>query len=268
MMTPLAVSNLAWPADALDEGLALLARLGCGGVEIAPFAVFGRWDDIAEDARRLRDRIDGHGLECVALQGILFGADDVSMFGTGGQQSRLEQHLDHVASLAGILGARACVFGAPAQRDPGDISHAEAWDRALGGMRRIAPAFDAVESTIAFEPVAARYGCRFVTTTAEAVRFVSEGAVPGLQLQIDTGTLFQECENPDILLDAAAVAIHLHVSEPDLLVVGDQGMDHGPIATALLRSGYAGPISIEMRAVPDWRAAITRAIAFVQDVYL
>jgi sugar phosphate isomerase/epimerase len=268
MIGPLAVSNLAWPAEALDEALALLSRSGCGGVEIAPFAVFGRWDGIADDAKRLRDRVQAHGLECVALQGILYGAEDVSLFGTAGQQARLEHHLDHVAGLARILGARACVFGAPSQRDPGDIGASEAWDRALGGLRRLAPAFEAIGSAIAFEANAAHYGCRFITTTAEAARFVEAANTPGIRLQIDTGTMFLEHEDPATLLDIGNIAVHLHISEPDLQVVGDHGLDHIPIASVLMQSDYAGPISVEMRAAPDWRAAIRRSLAFVQDAYL
>jgi sugar phosphate isomerase/epimerase len=266
-MGPLAVSNLAWPAEALEEALALLARCGCGGVEIAPFAVFGRWDNIADPALQLRERIEAHGLECVALQGILYGADDVSLFGTDGQQARLEAHLDHVAGLAAILGARACVYGAPAQRDPGPIGAEEAWDRALGGMRRIAPAFEAAGSAIAFEANAAHYGCRFITTTAQAARFVDEADTPGLRLQIDTGTLFLEKEDPAVLLDVGNLAVHLHVSEPDLQVVGDHGLDHIPIASVIMQSDYAGPVSLEMKAVPEWQEAIRRSLAFVQDAY-
>ena len=267
-MGPLAVSNLAWPADALEDGLALLARLGCTAVEIAPYAVFARWTDLADDARRLRDRLDAHGLECCALQGILFGADDVSLFGSAAQQARFEQHLDGVAALAGLLGARACVFGAPRQRDPGELGADEAWHRALGGLRRIAPAFAAVGSALAFEAVPAAYGNRFVTTTAEAVRLVGEAGAPGIGLQVDTGTLFLGTEDPAVLVGAGPLAVHMHVSEPELAPVGRTGLDHVPVAAALLESGYEGSISIEMRPVADWPAAIAEAVGFVRSTYL
>lgn len=266
MMRPLAVSNLAWPAAALDEALGLLARLGCGAVEIAPFAVFGRWEGIADEARRVRERIEGHGLECVALQGILFGAEDVSLFGTGEQRGRLEAHLDHVAALAGLLGARACVFGAPKQRDPGGLSAEEAWEMALGGLRRIGPAFDAVGSALAFEANSSRYGCRFVTTTAEAIRLVQEASCPGVGLQIDTGTIFLEHEDPAVLLDAASLAVHAHVSEPGLQALG--GVSHAAMATALRESQYGGVVSIEMKDEGgDWAGAVERAVGFVREVY-
>lgn len=185
-----------------------------------------------------------------------------------GSRSGSSLHLDRVAGLAGILGARACVFGAPAQRDPGEIGADEAWHRALGGMRRIAPAFAAVDSAIAFEAVPARYGCRFVTSTAEAVRFVSEAAAPGIGLLIDTGMMFVGQEDPAVLLDAAPLAVHMHISEPDMAPLGQGDFDHMAIAAALLKGGYEGPISIEMQPVPAWDAAITHAVAMVRDVYL
>ena len=270
MIGPLAVSSLAWPPAEMDAVLALLNALGCGGVEIAPFSVFNRWNGIADEARRLRASIEAQNLECVALQGVLFGAEDVSLFGTEAQRERLEAHLDHVAALAGILGARACVFGAPRQRDPGALGADEAWDMALGGLRRIGPAFDAVGSALAFEANARQYGCRFVSTTAEAARLVSEAACPGIALQIDTGTLFLEHEEPGVLDEAVPLAVHAHVSEPGLQTVGAHGLDHEGIASVLHSNGYSGSLSVEMKHEDgaDWRAAITGAVRFVQRVYL
>ena len=267
MMGPLGVSNLSWPPEATDEALALLTRLGCGAVEIAPWAVFGRWDGIHEEARRLRDRIEAHGLVCSALQGIVFGAGDVSLFGAPDARDRLERHLADVAMLAGILGARACVFGAPKQRDPGVFDADTAWEIALRALRRIGPAFDAAGSVLAFEANARRYGCRFVTTTAEAIRLVEAAATPGVGLQIDTGTVFLEEESPDVLLRAAPMAVHAHVSEPDLQPVGGGAVDHAPLAVALKASGYAGSLSVEMRQAEDWVAAVTHAVTFVKTEY-
>ena len=267
MKGPFGVSNFAWPPGALDEALALLAAQGCTAVEIAPWAVFGRWDDIDEDAIRLRSRIESHGLVCAAMQSLLFGAGDMALFGSAAQRAGLEAHLERVARLAGLLGARACVFGAPKQRDPGDLAPAVAWDIALAALRRIGPAFAAAGSALAFEANAARYACRFVTTTAEAARLVEQAATPGIGLQIDTGTLFLEAEDPAILRRVAPIAVHAHVSEPDLQEVGAHGLDHQPIAQALRDSGYAGSVSIEMKAVDAWAPAVTHAIGFVRRVY-
>ena len=267
MTRPLGVSNLAWPPGALDEALALLAAQGCAAVEIAPFAVFGRWDNLDEPATRLRARIESHGLACTAMQGLLFGAGDMALFGSQAQRANLEIHLERVANLAALLGARACVFGAPRQRDPGDLAPTAAWDIALAALRRIGPAFHAAGSSLAFEANAARYACRFVTTTAEAARLVEQAATPGIGLQIDTGTLFLEAEDPAILRQIAPLAVHAHVSEPDLQAVGAHGLDHAPIARALRDSGYAGSVSIEMKTFNPWAPAVAHAIAFVRHAY-
>ena len=262
---PFGISNIAWPNDALDEALPLIAGLGCTCVEIAPFNVFGNWDHALAQAPRLRDEIERHGLTCSALQGILFQAPDVELFASEASRGRLHRHLDRVAALAGLLGAPACVFGAPKQRDPGDLPPAQAWNIAVAALRRAGPAFAAAGSAIAFEANARRYGCRFVTTTAAAARLVADVATPGIGLQIDTGTLLLEAEPPQVLTTAAPWAVHAHVSEADLQPPG--AADHGPIAAALRDSHYTGSLSIEMRCVDDWRGAVAAAVRFVTKAY-
>jgi sugar phosphate isomerase/epimerase len=263
--TPFGVSNLAWPSSALEEALPILRRLGCDAIEIAPFAVFRRWGNVVDDVSRLRDLIERHGLVCSALQGILHGVTGAELFNSESCRTRLLRHLEYVADLAGLLGARACVFGAPRQRDPGDLSPGDAWKVAVETLRRIGPAFAARGTTLAFEPNAGRYGCRFVTTTEEAARLVIEVATPGIGLQIDTGTFFLEGESPTVLMFAAPIAVHAHISEPDLRPPGLA--DHGPIAASLRLSNYRGSLSMEMKQHDDWRTTMEAAIRFVQANY-
>lgn len=268
MITSFGISNIAWPREALDEGLDLARTLGLSSVEIAPFNVFGRWDDIEDDASRLRDAIEQRGLTCDALQGIVFNAPGVELFASDDSRARLASHLGGIAKLAGILGARACVYGAPKQRDPGDLPLDEAEAVAVRFFRSIGPVFAAEGTALAFEANARQYACRFATTIAEAVRLVEAIDVPGIGLQIDTGTLFLEDEDPNVLLTAAPLAVHAHVSEPELQPTGTSGVDHAPIAEALKRSGYAGSLSIEMRAVDDWQAAMRHAVGVVRTSYV
>lgn len=265
--TKLGVSNIAWPAAALGEALGLLQDLGLSAIEIAPFNVFGRWDRVLDDARRLRELIAAHGMVCTALQGILYGVPDVELFASETSRGRLARHLESVAGLAGVLGATACVFGAPRQRDPGDLSEADARRIAADFFRTIGPVFAEQGSAIGFEANATRYACRFITTTRAAIDFVAEVAAPGFGLQIDTGTIFLEHEPSEVLTDAIPFAVHAHVSEPDLQPIGVNGLKHAPLAAALMDGGYGGSLSIEMRAEPDWRTAVSQAVAFVRATY-
>ncbi len=262
----LAVSNIAWPGDALPEAIALAVELGLDGIELAPYNLFGGWDVAEDEVRAVRARIEDAGLACPAMQGILFNASGVSLFDSDESRRALGHQLRLVARMAGLLGAEACVFGAPKQRDPGDLPSDQAWTIARDFFRDIGSVFSNEGSSLAIEANARAYACRFLTTTAEAVRFVQDVATPGIGLQIDTGTLFLEAEDPAVLTAAAPIAVHAHVSEPQLQPVGTS--DHGAIAAAFKASGYDGVLSIEMRAVDDWQAAVRHAVAFVRATYL
>lgn len=263
MDRPFAVSNIAWPASDLDEALALLPKLGFTAVEIAPFNVFGTWDGVLDAAPGLRQRITDHGLHCAALQGILYNVPGATLFD---DPAALHVHLDLVARLAEVLGAAACVFGAPRQRDPGTLPPAEAHAKAVDVFRAIGPAFATRGTSLAIEANARRYACRFLVTTEEAAAFVAAVDTPGIGLQIDTGTILLEHEDPAVL-GRAANAVHAHVSAPDLAPI-TPGPEHLAMAASLRASGYAGAISIEMRPTPDWRADLAAAASFVRSAYL
>lgn len=264
----LAISNIAWPADALPEAIDLAVQLGLDGIELAPYNVFGGWDVPEDEVRAVRARIEDTGLVCPAMQGILFNAPGVALFDSDDTCRALADQLHLVARMAGLLGAKACVFGAPRQRDPGDLPADEAWAIARDFFREVGPVFAEQDSSLAIEANARAYACRFLTSTAEAVRFVAEVGTPGIGLQIDTGTLFLEGEDPDVLNAAAPLAVHAHVSEPQLQAIGSTDLDHRAIAAGLRASGYEGMLSIEMRAVDDWQTAVRHAVGFVRETYL
>lgn len=263
----LAISNIAWPGDALGEAIGLAVELGLDGIELAPYNLFRGWDVAEAEVRAVHTRIEDAGLVCPALQGILFNAPGVALFDSDETRRALAAQLRLVARMAGLLGAKACVFGAPKQRDPGDLSADKISAIARDFFRDIGPVFVDHGSALAIEANARAYACRFLTTTADAVRFVAEVDTPGIGLQIDTGTLFLEAEDPAVLTSAASLAVHAHVSEPQLQPIGSTDLDHLPIAAALRASGYDGVLSIEMRAVDDWQATVRHAVGFVRSTY-
>ncbi len=267
MLAGLAVSNIAWQHRDFPRAIRLAAELGLQGIEIAPYNVFGGWDFADEDVLALRSEIEGAGLVCPALQGILFNVPGALLFESEESRRALAAHLRKVARLARLLGARASVFGAPKQRDPGALTADAAWEIAVEFLRSVGPVFADEGTALAFEANAAVYGCRFITTTAEAIDLVRAVDTPGIALQIDMGTIFLESEVPSVLLRGAPVAAHAHVSEPGLRPVGSEGLDHRPTAAALQESGYSGFLSIEMRTVEDWEGALRRAADLLRKEY-
>lgn len=264
----LAISNLAWPAAEDNAALALAAELGFDGIELAPAKVFGDLHSVAPDRiAAYRRHLAGMGLAVPALQGLLFGAPGAHLFTDSESRESMAVHLRRVAAIAGDLGAGACVFGAPALRDPGPLAPDDAHRIAVDFLRDLAPHFAAAGSSLCFEANPARYGCRFVMRTQEAFALVEAVDAAGIALQLDTGTMFVNGEDPAVIGRVAHRIGHLHVSEPDLAPVASSGVDHAPVAAALGASGYSGFVSIEMKCLPDWSAAIRQAHAFVEHVY-
>jgi len=262
------VSNIAWPAENDSEALALVAELGFEGLELAPAKVFGDPFKIGSaDLRAYRNRVTGYGLEISALQGILFGSQDAHLFKSDASRRIMSLHLARIAELASELGARACVFGAPTLRDPGDLPIAAAHQIAIDFFAKIADIYSGHGVALCLEANPPLYNCRFITRTAEALALVETVDRPGLALQLDTGTIFLNGEDPGLIVSAALRIGHFHVSEPSLVPIGTAAVDHAPLAAALKASAYTGWISVEMKSVAEWRQALRQAYEVVTQAY-
>lgn len=264
-MPQLAISNIAWPKDKHEEAYALLSSLGITTVEIAPLNLLPSWDCDFSLVYDLRRDLDSRGLSCIALQGILTGIENPSLFLPS---NILFPHLKRVAQIAGVLGAKYCVFGAPITRNRRGISMSDALSLAAQFLSAVGPFFVQEGVTLTFEAVSPFYGCDFITTTAEAFALVKSIATPGIGLQIDTGTIFSEGENPEVISQALSslASQHVHVSEPSLAPIGTLSSNHAATAKALC--SYHGTISIEMRSTPTWKTDISNSINFVKQTYL
>lgn len=265
----LAISNIAWSAEDDCEALDLASAAGFTGIELAPVKTFGRWEEITPAQVRARAEVlAARGLPVVALQGILFDVPGAKLFGTGEEREALARHLGLVARIAGACGGVPCVFGAPRVRNPGGLSEADAMELAVAFLNDAAASFAAEGAVLAFEANPTAYECRFVTRTQDAITLVRRVATPGLRLQIDAGTMLINGEDPIWAAEAAPFAAHCHASAPHLAPVADHAAAHVPLATALRAAGYTGWISVEMRAAPDWRAAIRRSGPAMREAWL
>lgn len=264
----LSISNIAWPANQDDEALSLVAELGFDGIEVAPMKVFGDLHALSSEAiRSYRRKVEDYGLSISALQALLFGVPGAHLFESSEKRERMEAHLRYMAEIANELGAQACVFGSPTLRNPGTRPMNEALEVAEDFLRSVAQDYATRDVELCFEANPPLYGCRFITRTEEAFELVKRVNVPGLALQLDTGTIFINGEDPEIVSRVQPRIGHVHVSEPNLVPVGTAGTNHAAVAEALKRTAYSHWISIEMKAVHDWRGAISDAYTFVRSLY-
>jgi sugar phosphate isomerase/epimerase len=102
-----------------------------------------------------------------------------------------------------------------------------------------------------------------MTTSAETARVVEQVSHPAVRMQFDTGALTINGEDPAAVLQNHAGLIgHIHVSEPNLVPLGDGGTDHDRAVEGLMRFLPEHLACIEMLATTNepHLASIQRAL--------
>jgi sugar phosphate isomerase/epimerase len=266
----LAVSNIAWPANADDEAARLLMRRQVGGVEIAPTKVWPRpLEATAAEIIAHRRRWEQSGIQIVALQALLFEKPQFRVFGSPPQRQECFDYLCGMIGLAARLGARVLVFGSPKNRVVGDLSSDVAQEIAVHFFRALGEEALQNEVVLCIEPNPVEYGCDFVTTVAQGVELVREVGHPGFGLHVDAAGMHLSGESArDSLALASTCWQHYHISEPFLAPIGDGCVPHAILGAELQRLSYTQWLSIEMKCPGDaWAEKLGQAISRARASY-
>jgi len=268
----LAVSSIAWPAEADAEAAAVLVAHGVSGVEIPPARVCERpWDPPTGGVAACRRFWEDRGLPIVAMQALLFGHGDLVLFGDAAIRRRLAAHLAAIIDLAAGLGAERLVFGSPKNRLRGGLGAAQAEAVAIPFFRDLGRRAADRGVWLVIEPNPPAYGCDFLVTSRQVIEFVDRVAQDGLGVHLDAGAMTLCGESPREIVAAAGPRWrHVHASEPGLAAVGTGGVDHAAVAAALRGAGYGGFVSVEMAQGPagtSWRERLDASLAVVRGVY-
>jgi D-psicose/D-tagatose/L-ribulose 3-epimerase len=244
----MAFSNIAWAPHDDPEVLTLLRGQGIVGIEIAPTRVWPNWEGATPTAaHRYGNRLRSLGFAVPALQAVLFGRPEARLFDREGKLAFVS-HLTQVAELAGALGARVVVLGAPRHRDRGSLTMPEAFNLAVEVLHGLAETFFAHGSCLCIEPNPRRYACNFIVNASEGTELVRRVNHPGFGLHLDAAAMFLEGDDPVQLWPAAGALVrHFHVSEPDLGDFCRPQIEHRSNLNFLNSMGYTGWCSIEMR---------------------
>lgn len=266
----LAISNIAWDVAEDEQVAALLRQHGVDAIDIAPGKYFP--DPRASthaDIDRVADWWRTRGIEITGMQALLFGTTGLNVFGDAASQQAMLDHLDGVCRIAGRLKATRLVFGSPKARDRSGLDDAEADAMAVAFFRRLGDVAQQHGVMICLEPNPASYGCNFMTHSAEAGRIVGLVAHPAIRMQLDTGAIAANGEDPDIVIrDNAPHIGHIHASEPELATLGDRQTDHATIGALVAQYLPHHLVTIEMLGGSESHpVAIARALAVAQQHY-
>lgn len=249
----LAISNIAWDIFEDEDIAELLKHYGVDAIDIAPgkyFPVPAKATD--EEILRVKLWWAERGIEITGMQALLFGTAGLNVFGSPGVQDAMLQHLTAVCRIGAGLGAKRLVFGSPKNRDRTGLSDQEAMDVAVPFFQRLGDIAKNCGVVICLEPNPTCYGANFMTTSAETAQVVEQIAHPAIRMQLDTGALTINGEDPVTVLQECAPLIgHVHASEPYLLPLGDGETEHSKVVEALQQHLPNHVVSIEMLATKN-----------------
>lgn len=267
----LAISNIAWDAPEDAAIATLLHRFGVDAIDVAPGKYFPDPANATDDdIGRVKSWWSERSIEITGMQALLFGTTGLNVFGQPAVQGAMLQHLTAVCRIGAGLGAKRLVFGSPKNRDRTGFSDQQVMDVAIPFFRRLGDIAQSYGVVICLEPNPTCYGANFMTTSAETARVVVHVDHPAIRMQLDTGALTINREEPGtVLQDWASLIGHVHASEPDLLPLGDGATDHDKVVAALMQYLPTHVVSIEMLATKNepHDIAIERALKVAVQHY-
>lgn len=238
-----------WP---FEKACASIRRIGYSGIEIAPFTLAERPDQIsAADRRRYRDTIHNHGLVFVGLHWLMVSPKGLHVTTPDrALRERSWRHIRELIDLAADLGAGengVMVFGSPKQRCAVDgLSPAEATKNFIDGLAEVASRAEERGVIILVEALPIGQ-CDVVTTLAEAVEIVNQINSPAIRTMFDTHNAVDELEPHAVLVDRYFDLIrHVHINEMDGRQPGTGNYNFRPVFDVLARRGYRHWISLEV----------------------
>lgn len=221
----ISVSNIAWdPAE--DKSIAvLLNRFNIDAIDIALSKYFPDPSKVTDkEIALLKHSWSDQGIEIIGLQSLLFGTTGLNIFGNPSVQFEMLQHLTDICRVSAGLGAQKLVFGSPKNRDRTGLSDIEALNIAVPFFRRLGDIAQSYGVKICLEPNPPCYGANFMTTSAETAKIVTEVDHNAIRMQFDSGALTINNENVfSVLQNWSPLIEHIHISEPNLLPLGDGG---------------------------------------------
>jgi sugar phosphate isomerase/epimerase len=246
----LAISNLAWDVSEDENVAQLLLKHQIDAIDVAPGKYFPvPRDATPTDIARVKNWWKSRGIELTGMQSLLFGTSGLNVFGTSDVQDTMLTHLETICKIGAGLGANRLVFGSPKNRDCSNLSTLQTQDIAITFFRRLGDIAEAHGVIICLEPNPPRYGANFMTTSNETAAIVKAVSHSAIKMQLDTGALTINDEDPNAVISANAHIIgHIHASEPDLVPLGDDSTNHGRIHSALAQHLPNHIVSIEMLA--------------------
>ncbi len=246
----LAISNLAWQLQEETKVAEILEELEIKGVEIAPTKI---WQNplVAtkieiDNYRRFWQK---YNIEIVAIQSLLFGRTDLTIFASETKRRETLDYLTKIIELGYNLGAKILVFGSPKNRQASNLTDREVSAIAIAFFRELGDLAAKYQMFFCIEPNPTVYDCDFINTSQQGMELVTNVNSRGFGLHLDAAGMTLGKENiPASLTNCCSKLCHFHISEPYLQIIGEADVKHELFASSLGDLNYNSWVSIEMKA--------------------
>lgn len=267
----IAISNIAWETTEDQEVALLLRKYRIDAIDVVPGKYFHKpKETLRTEVKMLSAWWAAQGIEITGMQSLLFGTIGMNLFGSAEIQASMLDHLNAVCRIASNLGATRLVFGSPKNRNRSGLSDDDAAEIAINFFHRLGEIACDHGIILCLEPNPPCYGCNFMTNSSETASIVSKVAHPAIRMQLDTGALTINGEDPQqVIREYAHLIGHIHVSEPELVTLGDGKTEHAKVASAVKMYLNDQIVSIEMLPAKDEpnMVAVERALQVAVNFY-
>jgi D-psicose/D-tagatose/L-ribulose 3-epimerase len=259
-----------WP---IERTFDYAARLGYGGVELAPFTLAESVTDISMAEReRVSKAAESAGVEIVGLHWLLVKPEGLYINHPDGEvRKRTQDYLKELIRFCGDLGGKVLVHGSPKQRtvqegwDP-----SEAWNRARETLELCAEASERQGVLYCLEPLSPAE-TNFINTADDALRMVQEIGNSSLKITFDCRSASASEGDPlpqvlSTVLGSGNLG-HVHVNDPNGRGPGFGGLQFAPVLRTLIDGRYQGYVSVEVFDFePDPETIASRSMGYLHGI--
>lgn len=250
----LSISNIAWDSSQNEKIYNIMIENNFNGLEIAPTKIFTNepYTHLHEAKNWSRSLFKNYGLEISSMQSIWYGKRE-QIFGLETERQNLINYTKQAIDFASAIGCRNLVIGCPKNRN---INSEKDYDVAIKFFKNIGEYAYNNGTCVSIEANPTIYGTNFINDTNSAIKLVKDVNSNGFKLNLDIGTMIQNNEEANILIDNVYLINHVHISEPYLEKIIERDI-HKQMISILKNENYDKFISIEMKEQADIKNIIS-----------
>jgi sugar phosphate isomerase/epimerase len=265
-----ALCNELFGSLPLDAAAEISKKAGYGGIEFAPYTVFGSFSpaDVKAGIENIKNALSPNSLAFVGFHWLLVDSRPMSLVSPDrALRNTAVERLKLLLTAAGELGGGVLVLGSPRQRSsiPGQTT-GEAAALLRDELCSLADYAVRCNSTLLVEALD-HTQCDTINTLAEAQELIDAASSPGISGMFDFHNCGDEKESWDALIrNYSGMIKHVHINEQDGGPPGSGASDYAPAFGALREIAYNGWISMEIFTQPaDVETAVKNAFTFISE---